>query len=77
MHDAGTHTIDELAAAYNVSRPTIYRRCSAPRRLRTSCETASLGDDLPVSSTQVDIRMLSSMKLWCREWGPRAAQIRC
>jgi len=25
MHDAGTHTIDELAAAYNVSRPTIYR----------------------------------------------------
>jgi len=25
MHDAGTHTIDELAAAHSVSRPTIYR----------------------------------------------------
>jgi len=71
MHDAGTHTIDELAAAYNVSRPTIYRRCSAPRRLRTSCETASLGDDLPVSSTQVDIRNVIEHEIVLTREGPR------
>jgi excisionase family DNA binding protein len=63
MYDAGEHTIDQIAAAHGVSRPTVYRSLKRTRASQNTTHLHSPSASHPTSRRARRVRPHDSMQL--------------